>query len=108
MELRAFIETALLDIVEGIKDAQRQTDPGTIVPASSLSRNWVELGVTSVQAVEFDIWVRADETADKQAKIGVVSGLFGAGVAGGSSTENANETRIRLKVPIRMPTSDND
>ncbi len=105
MDLRTFIKTALLDIVSGIKDAQEQTDPGCIVPSSSISQNWVELGITKIQAIEFDVLVRAEEASGKEAKIGVVSGLFSAGVQGTSSSDTSHESRIKLRIPVQFPTS---
>jgi hypothetical protein len=105
MDLRTFIKAALLDIVSGIKDAQAETEPGDIVPDFQMAFPWVELGVTKLQSVEFDILVRAEETLGKEAKVGVVAGFFGAGVHGSSTNDSAHESRIKLRIPIRLPTN---
>jgi len=65
MDLRTFITTALLDIVGGIRDAQKETGDSTIVPDSNLNKEWVELGVTCAQVIDFEILVRADESTGK-------------------------------------------
>jgi hypothetical protein len=38
MELRTFVKQALLDIVQGIEDAQKETVEGTIAPWTSIDR----------------------------------------------------------------------
>jgi inner membrane protein involved in colicin E2 resistance len=105
MELRTFITQALLDIVNGIKDAQKETEVGTIAPAIALEKTWVELGITKIQVIDFEIAVRIDESSGKDAKIGVVSGIFNSGVTGKSSNEKSHESKIRLKVPVQYVTS---
>ncbi len=104
MDLRTFISTAILDIVGGVQDAQARVDAGTVVPESNLQKAWVEMGLTHLQSVEFDILVRAEESSESNAKIGVVGGFFGGGVAAGSANDSGHESRIKLKVPVALPT----
>ena len=108
MELRTFITKSLLDIVAGVRDAQNETPPGTIVADAddqATSFEWIKQGMTNLQVIDFEILVRADETAGKEAKIGVVGGIFGAGVSGVHASESSHESCIKLKIPIRLPVS---
>jgi hypothetical protein len=105
MDLRTFIKTALLDVVNGVSDAQSATDAGTIVPESSIAQSWVEMGITKLQVIDFEVLVRAEETKGSEAKIGVVAGVFGGGVKGQSSADSSHESKIKLRVPVQLPTS---
>jgi|688.fasta_scaffold779689_2 inner membrane protein involved in colicin E2 resistance len=105
MELRTFIKQALLDIVNGIQDAQKETETGTIVPQTSIDKPFLEMGFTKMQVIDFEIAVRVDESTGKDAKIGVVSGIFNSGVSGKTSNDKSHESKIRLKVPVQYTTS---
>ncbi len=105
MELRTFVKQALIDIVQGIEDAQKETVEGTIVPRTSIDRPWLEMGFTKIQIIDFEIAVRIEESTGKDAKIGVVSGIFNSGVSGKTSNDKSHESMIRLKIPVQYPTS---
>lgn len=105
MDLRTFIKTALLDVVNGISDAQIATEEGTIVPEVSIAQSWVQMGITKIQVIDFEVLVRAEETKGSEAKIGVVAGVFGGGVKGQSSADNSHESKIKLRIPVQLPTS---
>lgn len=105
MDLRTFIKTALLDVVGGVADAQRELPEGTVVPETTLSSTWVEMGVTCVQVIDLEILVRAETTTGSEAKIGVVAGVFGGGVKGNSSSDSSHESKIKLRIPVQLPVS---
>ncbi len=105
MELRIFIKQALLDIVKGIEDAQKETPEGTIVPKTSIDKPYLEMGFTKMQIIDFEIAVRIEESTGKDAKIGVVSGFFNSGVSGNASNDKSQESIIRLKIPVQYPSS---
>jgi hypothetical protein len=106
MELRTFIKTALLDIINGITDAQESTEPGIIVPAG-ISRNYesVKQGVSELQAIDFEVCVRAEKTAGTEAKLGVVTAIIGAGLSGKQSDELGHSSTLKFRIPINLPTS---
>ena len=108
MELRTFVTTALLDIVSGVKDAQNQTESGTIVPGG-IGKNLKTLdsGFTNIQSIDFEVCVTAEETKGSEAKLGVVSSLVGAGVAGSSSNEKTHSSTLKFRIPIKLPSSGN-
>lgn len=104
MDLRSFVKTALLDIVAGVSDAQQEAQSGVIVPrVGSSSSNFVKLGVTPIQRVEFEVSVTAEETKGSEGKIGVVNSFIGAGVSGKSAKEEGSASVIRFSVPVRFP-----
>lgn len=104
MELRKFVTTALLDIVNGVVDAQKHSAGATIVPKSNNTNYSVaETGLTPLQKIDFHVSIRIDESKGKKGQLGVMSSLVGAGVAGSSSTESENTTTLKFSVPIRLP-----
>jgi len=105
MELRAFVKTALLDIIGGIQDAQKETEEGTIVPTTNLSVNVVASGGTPVQAVDFQVSVTVEDSSGSEGKLGVMSSLVGAGIAGKSEKAESAATVIKFRIPLYLPTS---
>ena len=106
MELRTFIKTALLDIVGGVTDAQKEITSGHIVP-DGINRNFkaVEHGISELQAVDFEVSVSAEETSGTEGKLGVVTAFIGAGVAGKSTNESSNTSKLKFRIPIQLPTT---
>lgn len=106
IELRAFIKQALLDIVNGVSDAQKEAGEGVFVPAGTGSDyEGIRLGVTHIQSVEFSISVTADTSTGKNAKIGVLGAIVGGAVSAGDSASNSHVSRISFKVPVQLPVS---
>lgn len=106
MELRTFVKTALLDIVGAIQDAQKVTPPGTIVPETNTTAEFVNAGVTPMQSIEFEVSVRAEGTKGSEARLGVVNSLIGTGIAGKSTKEEGSASVIRFRGPVCLPVSD--
>lgn len=104
MELRQFISQALIDIVEGVADAQAKSANSQIVPPTEETLEIVSSGLTPYQSVKFEICVRIDESKGSEGKIGVLSGLIGASMAGKSSNESEHTTSLQFCVPIRFAT----
>lgn len=105
MELRTFITQALLDIAHGVSDAQAQVQSGTeIVPRTSDTIESAKSGLTRFQSVAFEICVTVDESKGSEGKIGVVSSLIGASMAGKSSNDSQKRTTISFAVPIAFDT----
>ena len=100
MELRTFITKALIDITQGVADAQRQSEETEIVPHTNIQLNAIELGFTPYQVVKFEVQVRVDESKGSEGKIGVVSSLIGASMAGSSSNESQHVTTLQFSVPV--------
>ena len=106
MELRQFISQALLDIVGAIEDTQKKTPSGTIVPGNvSKSFQSVEHGISDLQGIEFEVTVKADQTAGTEAKLNVVAAFVGGGIKGESGKSDGHAATLKFKVPVRLPAS---
>jgi hypothetical protein len=100
MELRTFISRALLDIVNGVADAQGESKDTEIIPSVNTAQMFVEMGITQYQLVKFEVQVRVDESKGSEGKIGVVSSIIGASMAGKSSNESEHTTTLHFSVPV--------
>jgi hypothetical protein len=104
MELRVFIKTVLLDIIHGVEDAQKEAPVGCIAPSNITSNmSAVANKVSHLQPVEFQVAVKADESAKTGAKIGVLGAVFGASATGDLSARNETASIIKFTVPVHLP-----
>lgn len=100
MELRTFITNALLDIVHAVADAQQQSKDTQIIPNTQMREPFIGMELTQFQVVKFEVHVRVDESKGSEGKIGVVSSLIGASVAGKNSNESERTTTLQFSVPV--------
>lgn len=103
MELRQFVSRALCDIVNGVKDAQQETDKGTIVPHVSSSFKSVETGISALTAIEFEVTVKTDERAGSEAKLSVVAAFVGGSVKGESGNSSGHAAKLTFRIPVKLP-----
>jgi len=107
MELRTFIKTALLDIINAVKDAQTETD-GSIIPGGiNKTFESIKHGVSEIQVVDHEIMVEADESKGSEGRLGVVNSFIGAGISGKSAKETKQSNILKFRIPIKFPTSGN-
>lgn len=102
MELREFISQALIDIIGGVTDAQKEITNGEIVPKLKDSYQSVELGISNIQAISFDVSVTVEKKSGSGAKISVISGLIGGKITGDLSKTASNISKLSFKVPIKF------
>lgn len=111
MDLKEFIKTVLIDIVEGVEQAKIETDgkAGHVCP--SMSPAYAEkakiqfnaLNGYYYQQAEFDVAVTAENKTDGGVKAGVkVLGLMEAGMGGNVSSNNSTISRIKFHVPLGL------
>ena len=115
MNLKEFITTTLVEIAEGLRDAQSKfaelggtvnprglTDPFqkniySFTSPDAMHRNF------KLSNVEFDIALTASNEAENKGGIGVFLGSFGVGAntkeVGGQSSVN----KIKFSVPVEFP-----
>lgn len=102
MELKLFIESTLLDIMEGVKNAQDKCPEGAVInpPVS----NSGAMG-TSAKAIDvtFDIEVGAEYEEKAGAKIGVALKVLKGEVGAKAIESERNNNRISFSIPIRLP-----
>lgn len=108
MKLKDFVTQSLVDILEGIKDAQQKEVGCFVSPSSIGNHNFPEnRRVENSQriqstVVEFDVAISAETEDEGQAKVGfinVISGSLGAKL----NTKETNVSRIKFSVPIIFP-----
>ena len=115
MELKEFIETSLSEIVEGVQSAQEKTK-GTgavIAPRKKISRQHGPMAETVVvylgdghsvlSTVEFDVMVRESESGSAKSGLAVFFGALGGGASTEETQQTSNVNRIRVKVPLVLP-----
>ena len=101
MILREFITKSLLDIMGALNDVENQS-PGTIITGFTATPEFVKLGVTEIQSVEFEVMVRADEQSGTEAKLNVVAAIVGGNVKGESGKAESHSATLRFRVPINL------
>ena len=106
MELKEFIAQALCDIVAGVKEAQSKTDKGTIVPAVRNSNKAVEMKISSLTTVDFEVTVNTVKRAGSEAKLNVVAAFVGGSVKGESASSDGHAAKLSFRVPVNLPTSE--
>jgi hypothetical protein len=108
MELRTFISQTLQDIVGGVQDAQKSVPIGAVVPSIKTTFQAVEHGISEIQAVDFEVTVRADERAGSEAKLSVVAAVVGGGVKGERGKSGGHAATLRFKIPVRLPCAEDE
>lgn len=113
MELKEFVTAVLTEIIDGVKDAQREseharegevnpllsTNQGDLQRQGRLVSRWGQL----VQSVKFDVAVTAEERTGTKSGIGIFIGAVGIGSQGESKASQTSESRIQFEVPVSLP-----
>ncbi|MFZ3019474.1 MAG: hypothetical protein WA056_13575 [Gallionella sp.] len=89
--------------MNGIKDAQLETDKGTIVPKVTSSFKAVETGISDLTVIEFEVTVKTDERAGSEAKLSVVAAIVGGSVKGESGNSSGHAAKLSFRVPVKLP-----
>jgi len=111
VELKEFITETLMQIADGIEDAQKRLkDRGSkAIVNTNMTATDVGHVVTGgrrrpVEFVEFDVAVLADEGTEKRAGVGLtVASLLKLDAGGKSSQSKGSESRIKFKIPMSYP-----
>lgn len=111
MQLKEFVSQALVDILEGVSDAQRKVKmPGAQVNPyiGNGSAELTKLGIAwaggrAAHLVQFDLAITASEGTGTKGGIGVLAGVVNLGSSGQSNSENVTASRIQFAVPITLP-----
>jgi hypothetical protein len=120
MKLNEFVETSLIQIVEGVKKAQEATkepnksgseanniNPDLMYSADSAPKGkyYATVDRNLIHFVDFDVAVTADTSTEAKGGGGLrVAGIgFGAGIQ--EASQNSIVSRIKFQVPIKLPKS---
>jgi hypothetical protein len=112
MELKDFVSQSIIQIVDGIVEAQQHckgksalVNPsgarlGSVLAGSSMN---LESGGGIIESIGFDISIVAEESTDKNGKVrlGVSMMQIGGGASAGS--KDSTTSRIKFSVPVRFP-----
>ena len=101
MILSEFISKSLQDIMAALDEVEKKS-PGTIIRRFTATPEFVKMGVTQFQTVEFEVMVRADEKSGSEAKLNVVAAIVGGNVKGESGKAEGHSATLRFKVPISL------
>lgn len=95
MDLKEFVSATLVQIMEGVTDAQEKTkgSGGRIVPRRE----------SEASIVKFDVAVFAKEEAAGGAKAGLSVLGVKAGVGGSTGASKEATNRVQFGVPCRLP-----
>jgi hypothetical protein len=108
MELKQFIADALVEIVEGVRNAKTTIgDDNIFNPSPRMGTVTNEGGSSYITHshkvctfVDFDIAVTVTEGTGTKGGIGVFAGAIGLGSQGQSNESNSTVSRIRFQVPV--------
>ena len=117
MQLRAFVTTALTEIISGVKDAQTgnndlgdgQVNPlllqqGTSSGALSVPNGCVlSAQKQSIHLVKFDVAITVEQGTETKGGIGIFMGAVGLGSQGESTNSQTSLSRIQFEVPVSFP-----
>ena len=113
MNLRDFISETLIQIAEGVKDAQgkfsahgARINPKITSAASRASEHGlISASGSAAQLVHFDVALTTTDGTGTKGGIGVFAGAVSLGSSGQSKTENSSISRVQFIVPLVLPES---
>lgn len=118
MDLQEFITQALVQIANGIREADAPlAESGAIVNPRHITGAGADKDnvygyiteqrkLRAVHAVEFDVAVTAAQAKGAKAGIGIVVGSIGLGSQGSNERSSASVSRIRFKIPLALPNAE--
>jgi len=111
VELRDFISNTLVQIIEGVSNAQEYalSKDAEINPSEGFASNFEKLSRTLkshrlVHIVEFDVAVTVAESKQLSGGIGIVVPELSIGYRGTIGNEKSAISRIRFSIPLILPT----
>ena len=113
MELKDFITQTLININQGIIDAQEQTKDSDIkINPKNFKQdkynNYIQYNGAppTVQEIEFNVVVNVSEGNDSKIAVGVFSGFVSGGASNTDKTNNSTQSTIKFTLPIQFPSDD--
>jgi hypothetical protein len=110
MNLKEFVAEALVQLVEGVIDAQDRTKDkkARIAPRLNANPETLKLGVFNTgdvpaQMVSFDVALTAMEGTATKGGIGLVVAMVTLGSTGQSKEESSSVSRVKFSVPVSLP-----
>jgi hypothetical protein len=113
MELKEFITQTLININQGIIDAQEQTkNSGILINPKNIRKR--DSGVydeysgypAAIQEIEFNVVVNVTEGKDSKIAVGAFTGMLSGGVSNTNQNNNSTQTTIKFILPVQFPSND--
>ena len=112
MDLKEFVSETLVQITEGVSDAQRRTEgqegvqispplQGNLNTASE--HGFVSTSKGKAQVVKFDVALTVTSSEKGKGGIGVFSGMLNCGGGVESGSENSSLSRVQFAIPLMLP-----
>ncbi len=108
MELQEFIKNTLVQITNGVIDAQNELKgTGCIInPESFHSGNEIKIGYKneyrSIQKIKMNVVVNVTENSGSKSGIGVAK-IIKAGIDSEESVSNGKVTSLEFEIPVAFP-----
>lgn len=109
MELKDFITQTLVQITEGVQEAQKQVKNSACIINPMTDHNGTQIqegyqnNFRQIQAVKMSVAVTVTESNDTKAGIGIVSTVLRAGKSTGETEHNQTMNRIEFEIPVALP-----
>ncbi len=115
MELKDFVKETLLQITQGIKEAQEATEeysrglnPSSYNSGENYNHATIKNKKYPIQDVEFEVALTASTEEGNKSGIGVAFGAFAIGGNKNSGEKNVSVTNIKFTIPAVFPTVDSE
>ena len=120
MRLDEFVETSLVQIIEGVRKAQEATkesnkagseadsvNPDIMYSADNAPKGkyYASIDRNLVHFVDFDVAVTTDTNTEIKGGVGLRVAGVGLGADGKEISQNSVVSRIKFQVPIKLPNS---
>lgn len=114
MELNEFVKGTLLQIIQGVHEAQglakeygATVNPGRIT-GNNLLQSTINNKSCTVQNVDFVVGLTSSTSESTKLGIGVMLGSIGIGGKTDANDNNTAATSVKFSVPIALPAEDNN
>jgi hypothetical protein len=120
MELKDFVKETLIEISQGVLEAQTEQGDALINPRVKLHEKEVGRIVLAedgagrgirggriLDYVEFDIAVTLDKNTNTDGKISVLFGAINLSSGGASENKDSSTSRVKFRVPVSFSVKNN-
>jgi hypothetical protein len=117
MQLNEFIKMVLVEIAEGINEANKELEghdssvnPSGVRPYGDKENDGVfgivdkaDNTVRLAHLIDFDVAVHASEEKEKKGGVGILVASIGMGVQEKTDNNTSSTSRIKFKIPMSFP-----
>lgn len=114
MELKTFVKETLLQITEGIIEAQGELkESNSIINPADIQYENAPYATfknkkRAVRLIEFNVGLTSTSEEQSNRKIGVALGAIKAGGDGNKGEKEIHATSIKFSIPVAFPAIDNE